>query len=267
MKKTTLSVIMPALNEENNIEAAVVSTLEAFQNHDITGEIIVVNDGSTDNTRKIVESIIEKESRVRLINHEKPIGVGYSFLDGVKIANNEVVVMFPGDNENDPDNALNFFDLMDKVDIIVPFIHNVEVRERNRRILSSIYRFIINISFGVNLNYTNGTIFYRKILLEGLKVKSTGFFYNAELIIKLVRKGYLFAEVPNFLKVRGSGTSKALTFKSLIEVMKAYLSLFYMIHIKKIESKKDYNKLNKASVTYIRKQNFEGKAQKEVVNV
>src|SRR3989339_1368239 len=205
MKMTSLSIIMPALNEETSIRDAVSSSLRSIKKYGIDGEVIVINDGSTDRTRVIVEEMMKGNSSVKLVNHDRPRGIGYSFFDGAKLSDKDVVVMFPGDNENDPDDALSFFGLLENVDIIVPFIHNIEVRDRKRRLISSLYRFIINMSFGINLNYTNGTVFYRRCILKDVEIKSAGFFYQAETLIKVIRKGYLYAEVPNFLSVRGGG--------------------------------------------------------------
>jgi len=98
---------------------------------------------------------------------------------------------------------------------IIPFIFNAEVRSKGRRLLSSIYRFVINTSFGLNLNYTNGTVIYRRSVLNTVKLNSFGFFYQAELLIKLIRNGYLYAEVPCSLSTRAVGSSKATTFFSL----------------------------------------------------
>ena len=255
MEQHTLSVIMPALNEEKNIKNAIESTLNAFKFHGINGEIIVINDGSSDNTRSIVEDIIGNTEPVQLINHEKPQGIGSSYRDGVKLSEKDIVVMFPGDNENDPVDALTFFSLLNHVDIVVPFIFNVEVRDRKRRLISSLYRFIMNVSFGANLKYYNGTVFYRRVLLEDVEFENLGFFYQAEILIKLIRKGYLFAEVPNCLCMRNNGKSKAVTFKSLCQVIKGYLNLFYKIHIKRVEkTDKGFKKLREESVSYIKKE-------------
>jgi len=249
-KPYSLSVVMPALNEENNIRDAVGSTLAAFAKHRVDGEMIVVNDGSTDNTKAIVESIIKENPCVRIINHSSPMGIGYSFYDGVCKSNKDIVVLFPGDNETIPDDALAYIRLMDQVDIIIPFIHNIEIRNRARRVISAIYRFIINVSFGINLNYTNGTVFYRRAILENIDLKSYGFFYQAELLVRLIRKGYLFAEVPNFLSKRSFGKSKAITLKSLIQVMQSYMQLVYSIHVKRSDSYRHPSLLDPRSVSY-----------------
>ena len=230
MGLVSVSVVMPALNEQENIQAAIESTFKAFERRNLDGEIIAVNDGSVDQTGKIIEDLMKVYPQLKMVRHESAMGIGRSFFDGVKAATKDVVVMFPGDNENNPDDALNFVSLLSEVDIVVPFIQNIEVRNKGRRILSSTYRFIINMSFGINLNYTNGTVFYRRTILEEIELVSSGFFYQAELLIKLIRNGYLFAEVPNFLYTRGSGKSKATTLKSLIRVMKSYLNLFYNVH-------------------------------------
>lgn len=251
----SISVVMPALNEEQNIRAAIESTFKAFEKRGLDGEIIAVNDGSRDQTGRIISDLIKIYPNLKVVNHEMAMGIGRSFFDGVKVATKDVVVMFPGDNENNPDDALNFISIMSEVDIIVPFIQNIEVRNKSRRILSSVYRFIINLSFGINLNYTNGTVFYRRAILGEVELISSGFFYQAELLIKLIRNGYLFAEVPNFLFTRGSGKSKATTLKSLIRVMKSYLKLFYDVHISSREGRSLKGKeLHKQSVSYVKYQ-------------
>ena len=251
---------MPALNEEENVELAVRSTLAAFEKYGIAGEVLVVDDGSTDKTRETVERLCAITPSVRLIHHDAPKGIGFSFWEGVKKAGGDVVVLFPADNEIDPDDTLQYFGLMEKVDMLVPFFHNTEVRNRGRRILSSLYRLVVNMSFGTNLNYTNGAVFYRRCILKGLELNNTGFFYQVELLVKLIRKGYLFAEVPAYLGVRTGGEPKALNFRSFRQVVKGYLGLMFEIHILKIEGKKkDYFELVPNSATFRRAHFFEGK--------
>jgi dolichol-phosphate mannosyltransferase len=225
METMIFSIIMPALNEEDNIQAAIENALEAFNDYQIDGEVIVVNDGSTDRTQVIVEDMMRTEPRVALLIHAQPQGIGASFWDGVEHAKGNIVSMFPGDNENDPWEALRYYRLLEHVDLVIPFVFNKEVRSLFRNALSLLYRFIINTTFFVYFNYTNGTVLYRKSLLQELTHRSTGFFFQTDILIRTVKHGYLFAEVPYRLGVRQQGVSKAVTFPSLIQVIKGYLRL------------------------------------------
>jgi glycosyltransferase involved in cell wall biosynthesis len=224
--KKELSVIMPALNEELSISDAILSTLTAFDFFKINGEIIVINDGSSDRTQALIEEKLkEKPECIRIIKHEKAMGIGASFWEGVKQARGNVIVMLPGDNENDPLETLRYYRLLEHVDIVVPFIFNREVRPFFRNMLSFLYRFIINTTFLVNFNYTNGTVLYRKSILETLGHESSGFFFQTDILIRAVKKGYLFAEVPYKIGLRKKGISKAISFPSLWMVIKGYLRL------------------------------------------
>lgn len=227
----TLTVVMPSLNEEANITVAIEFTLRSFDHYGITGELIVVNDGSRDRTPELVKAYMARDPRIRLIEHDAPKGIGTSFWDGVRAARHQFVTMFPGDNENDPVDALTYFHLTRDVDIIVPFIHNVEIRSVARRVVSSIYRFIINMSFGMTLNYTNGTVIYNTSVIRQIAPRATGFFYQTEILVRLIRGGYLYAETPHFLSQRTAGHTKALTPRSFIKVTREYLGLVSSIHV------------------------------------
>lgn len=221
-----LSVVMPALNEEANIREAVSSVLKACDVSGIDGEIFVINDGSTDKTQDIAQGLMdENPGKVFIVRHEKPQGIGASFWDGVDQARGDVVVMMPGDNENDPLESLRYFKLLTDVDMVVPFPLNKGSRSFLRNVVSFLFRSIINVTFCVNFNYTNGTIMYRKSLLKQLSSRSYGFFYQADILIRLVKQGYLFAEVPYKINVRKGGVSKALSLKSFLNVAKGYLKL------------------------------------------
>jgi glycosyltransferase involved in cell wall biosynthesis len=231
MNTLSLTVLMPALNEEKNILAAIRNTLRALEDYGIVGDIIVINDGSTDATAHLVQGVTKEDARVSMITHETPQGVGASFWDGVDGAGGDAIIMLPGDNENDPWEIFRYYALLEHVDMVIPFVYNKEVRSMFRNALSYIYRFIINTTFLVYFNYTNGTVLYRKSILKELNFRNRGFFFQTDILIRLAHKGYLFAEVPYRLGVRGRGVSKAVSFPSLFQVAKGYLRLvndYYM---------------------------------------
>jgi len=236
----SLSIIMPSLNEEDNVHTAITNTLKAFSDLNINGEIIVINDGSTDRTPEIVSEVAAINNRVRLITHKSPQGIGASFWDGVDHAKGKAVCMIPGDNENDPWETMRYVMLLEHVDVVIPFVFNRQVRSFFRNALSYVYRSIINTTFLVNFNYTNGTVICRKSVLSELTHRSNGFFFQTDILIRTVKKGYLFAEVPYRLLARDSGISKAVSFPSLFQVIKGYIRL-----VKEIYMDKEFNNINR----------------------
>ncbi|MDP8215612.1 MAG: glycosyltransferase family 2 protein [Candidatus Euphemobacter frigidus] len=231
--KIDLSIIMPALNEEADIAGAIKHSLEAFSKYDLNGEIVVVNDGSTDATAEIVENLATRDlkPRVRMIHHKTPQGLGAAFRDGLREARGEVVAFMPGDDENDPGEIMRYFGMLKQVDMVVPFVYNKEVRPKVRNFISTVFRMIINLTFGVNFNYTNGTVLYRREILADFPNRSNGFFFQTENVVRAVWSGYLFAEVPYRLAVRKGGESKAISLRSLSQVVQNYLSLVREIYL------------------------------------
>jgi len=224
-EKMSVSVIMPALNEQENICAAIDSVLEAFSAYEINGEIIVVDDASTDRTPELARQRALAEPRLKLISHKSTQGIGASFREGAGLSRAEAVVMIPGDNENNPNEILRYFRLLEYVDMVVPFLKNRSCRGPLRNLLSGLYTAIINLTFFTSFNYTNGTVLYRKKVLGGMSCKSKGFFYQTEILIKAVRKGYSFAEAPYTIKKRGFGRGKSISLASLWDVFRSYLRL------------------------------------------
>ncbi len=239
-RRHDVTIVMPAFNEEKNITLALSNCLAALDDHALQGEIIVVDDGSRDETAQRVQSVMQRDPRVRLLAHPVNSGIGASFWTGVDQALGEIVTWVPGDNENDPWEILRYHRLLDHVDIVIPFIFNREVRPLFRNGLSSIFRFIINTTFGVNFNYTNGTVLFRKDLLKELPVRNTSFFFQTDILIRTVKQGYLFAEVPYRLGMRKEGVSKAVSFPSLFRVIRGYLNLVKSFYFTKRDGEPHY---------------------------
>lgn len=230
MQTYQVSVIMPALNEERNIPAALDDVEKTFKRLNIKGEIIVIDDGSTDNTTGVVKARQLANPDIKLVSHPRNRGFGAAFWSGVKRANGDIVLCMPGDGENDSFEILRYIHLMDHVDLVIPYIYNTQNRSLTRRIVSKTYKAIINMTFGMLLNYMNGTVMYRRAVLENVELKSFGFFFQTELLIKSIRKGFLYAEVPCAIKERQSGRSTALSLKSFVRVVKGYVQTLMAVY-------------------------------------
>ncbi len=235
MKKPYVTVIVPALNEEKSIGMVIEDTLKSFYQLSLKGEIIVVNDGSTDNTRSIVEAFAATDSRVQLINHHQSHGIGASFIEGCSRARGDYVTMLPGDNENIPAETLKLMHTTEDYKVIAPYVANPAIRGLFRRFTSRIFTLIVNLAFLNRFRYTNGTNIYRKDLLRTLSIRSRGFFYQTEILVKLHIQGIKIHQMPYRISERKFGNNKSLSFNCLIKVLNDFLSLlaFKYFHIKK----------------------------------
>ena len=226
----SLTIVLPALNEQENLKDAVTTTIAALQGGGIDWEMVLVNDGSTDKTGDIATELASKEPRIKLLHHERPMGIGYCFGEGIAISSKDAITWFPADGENDPEQILKYLPLLEHVDIVVPFVINKGVRSVLRRFVSKFYLWTINLSFGTNFNYTNGTVVYRRHVFERVKRRSNSAVFQAECLVKATRRGFIFAEVPVLLEKRRSGPSKGVSFKSMPRIFWEFIRLFFAVY-------------------------------------
>ena len=228
----SISIVVPAFNEEENLEGTISDLLISLKESRLLNyEIIIVDDGSSDKTGQIADQLAAESEFIQVIHHPKNLGVGSSIRDGYKLAQGEYLSWFPGDAENQAEEFCKGFKFFSQYDIIVPYIINPQVRGGKRRLLSAFFNFIVNLSFGTSFRYTNGLVIYRREIFGKIKVDSTGFFFQTEALIKAVKSGYNYVEVAQKLKGRENGQSKALTSKSLFEVVISYLRLVAEVYV------------------------------------
>jgi len=101
-----ISVVIPALNEEGNIANLVQETLDVMPAH-VLGEIIVVDDGSTDTTQQVVGVIAARDPRVRIIRHGVRCGQSTALRTGILSARCDIIATMDGDGQNDPRDIVN----------------------------------------------------------------------------------------------------------------------------------------------------------------
>lgn len=224
----SVTVIMPALNEEANLEAAVENAVNLLTPYTSDWEILVFNDGSTDSTGEIAERLAAGNPKISAIHHSTPRNLGGVYKAGVARATKEYLLMLPGDNENGSETARRILDRAGVADIIVPYVVNTKVRAFGRRTLSLLFVKLINLLSGCRLKYYNGTVLHRTANLKSLPFKTNGFGYQAEILVSLIRSGCSYEEVGVELAPRESASrSSALGLNNLLQVAK-FLTLLLL---------------------------------------
>ncbi|PKN06779.1 MAG: hypothetical protein CVU73_15425 [Deltaproteobacteria bacterium HGW-Deltaproteobacteria-8] len=227
----TLSIVIPAFNEAANIKATVDEVLKAIGGSFVDFELIIVNDGSADDTGRIIDELGAADPHVKPVHNEQNMGFGASYRRGVGLARMNYVGVFPGDNEIIGRSIARILALVGSADIIVPFTMNMEVRPYSRRLFSRLYTLIMNMVFTCELQYYNGPVIHRRDVLQATPINTSGFAFQSTLLVRLIRSGHSFIEVPMYLRPRLGGRSTALKLKNVLSVCLAIVRLAKTVHV------------------------------------
>jgi len=231
-----LSIIVPAYNEEQGLRSAVDSLFALLSDNGMSSdsEILIFNDCSLDKTGEIADDLARNIGIVRVFHNKKNRGLGFNFREGARQSKGEYVTWFPGDNENLPQSFIDTISRIGEADIIIPYTDNMEVRPFLRRLVSRIYTDLNNLFFGLHLKYYNGlSVYKRDLLLSVLPKIGDSFAFSAQILIMLLKSGASFVEVPIKIQSKPGGKSSAFRVRNIIGVIKAILSLFWRINIKR----------------------------------
>jgi dolichol-phosphate mannosyltransferase len=218
-------MIVPALNEAGTLAAAVQRCREAASRHFPDHEIIVIDDGSTDETGRIADALAHADPRVRVLHHERPRNLGYAYKAGLALARFPYVLMFPGDNEGSDEQLDAVMARAGSADIVINYISNPEIRRWSRRVLSRTFVRLLNARFGLRLRYYNGTVLHRTALVRAIRIHTDSFAYQAEALVKLLKSGHSYVEVATPIAPRAGGRTKAFRLANAVAVGRALLGL------------------------------------------
>ena len=217
--KSTLSIIMPALNEEANIRDAVAEAIAAVGDRFSDYEILLFDDGSRDRTGALMDELARGNPRIRVTHNPTPRNLGVVYRQGVDMARYEHVVMIPGDNEN-PSAAMQApFEAVGSADMVVPYPETAQARSWARKLLSRTYVALLNWLAGRRLRYYNGTVIHRTENLRRLGSWTQSFAYQSEILLKLLAAGKTCREVPIEVAPKPGRRSKAFRPKNVLLVV------------------------------------------------
>lgn len=234
--KRSLSVIVPALNEERNVASTIRAVLDAGAKvSDLGLEVLVVDDGSTDQTAEIVADLAKRHPEIRLLKNPQNIGLGASIRRAIGEATMEKCIFVPADNDIPGVTLDVLFANVDTADMVMTYFHNDECRGRKRYLLSSVFLVIYTTFFDLYVLYINGPAIYPTKALKSLTLSSTRFSIVAEINVKLLRQGLSFVEVPSYRQVGMQGSS-SLSGGNLLETARVFLRLLAEVYF--LERKK-----------------------------
>ena len=215
----SLSVIIPAYNESENILATLDNVTRAFESLNLPHEILVIDDGSRDATAALVSANLDRFPHVQLLKNERNMGFGWSYRRGVEAAALAHVVMVHGDNAWGWATLREFFSHTGEADVIIGYTRDMlKARTWTRTFVSKAFTLLVNLITWRGLTYYNGLQIHKAPILKSLRVESHGYGFQAEVLVKALRLAPSYVEVPMDLIEREKGESKAFRVKNFVDV-------------------------------------------------
>jgi NAD(P)-dependent dehydrogenase (short-subunit alcohol dehydrogenase family) len=222
----SISVFIPVLNEEKNLEPTVDRLIEALTVTVEDYEIIIVDDGSSDQTGAVADRLAAENSAIRALHNARNMGLGYCFTQGYGEARKNFFVYIPGDNTWPYRSFVELFGNLGRADIVTSYAINPDVRPFGRRIVSRLYTKVLNLLFGRHLQYFNGLTIYPVEFLRRNPATTFGFGFQAEVLLKALNSGLSYIEVGLPIDARTAGGSKAVTLTNILSVLSTVVRVF-----------------------------------------
>jgi dolichol-phosphate mannosyltransferase len=204
--KPDVSVIVPCYNEQDNIENCVNQIDEAFHGSLILHEVLLVNDGSTDETLNRAHLVASSHSSVRVVDLVQNFGKTVALREGVRRARGDIVAFFDADLQYTPKDLIA---MVSKLNNGIDFVNGS--RDYNgygasRTALSRLYNGVVRLVFRMDIRDSNCGI---KVLKKEVADPSSIFDYGLPLVVPLLKvRGFESTEVPVTLYERKNGESK-----------------------------------------------------------
>lgn len=222
----SLSVVLPAFNEEANIAATVEAAVSCLQPLGITWEIIVVNDGSSDSTRSVTEGLIQLyPTNLRLVSHEKNLGYGAALKSGFQAASHDLVFFTDSDGQFDFGQLEEFIAAIEGNDMVIGFRKDRMdpwFRKLNSKTGNRLARWLLSVRVkDINCAYK----LFRRDKLQRLPLQSDGALINTEVLAFATNESWKFREIAVRHYPRKLGKPTGANFGVILKTFQEYFAL------------------------------------------
>ncbi|MDD5640003.1 MAG: glycosyltransferase family 2 protein [Syntrophales bacterium] len=191
-----LSIVLPAYNEENNLETAVHNCLEIIPKiTSLPFEIVVVNDGSHDRTRELLSAISAVNPLVRGVHHQHNKGYGQALLTGFTHTCYDLIFFTDADMQFDLQDLQPFITQIEKYDLVIGYRKNRQ-DPWHRLLFAYGWNKLMRIFFGLHVRDVDCAFkLFRRRVIAPLEINSKGAMFSAEFLIKASFNNVKYGEI------------------------------------------------------------------------
>ena len=202
-----VSVLVPAKDEAENLPLFMEQADAAFRSTpNVSFEVIVIDDGSEDNTWSVLEQLARRYAFLRLVRHRTRRGIADALRTGYLHARGRVLVFYPADLQFKPEDIPRLVSpiLADEADMVTGFKEG----KYEKALVSGVYNRLSRMLFDVKVKDLNSVKAYRREIMDGLPVRPD---WHRYMVVIAAAQGFKVAEVPVPLYPRNAGRSKFAT--------------------------------------------------------
>jgi len=227
-KVPEISIIIPCYNLENIVKTTVKNILENLEKFSDSFEILIVNDGSTDNTLEVIQDIKNNHECIHVITYSQNKGKGYAVKTGILQSIGSYIVFIDGDLDITSDAIQNYIEELNNFDLVIGSkslqSSEIEIRQ-SRKILSDIFSSIVKLLTGLKIQDTqvgfkvgNGEDLRKIFKIMNID----GFAFDVELLVIATKLNLRIKEMPVKLKIM-----KSFRFNSAVQMFYDVLKITY----------------------------------------
>jgi len=238
-----ISILIPAFNEENHIEQCIVGIENMVSNLGYDYEVIIIDDGSTDNTRNVALKVT-KNPHVRVIGYEQNQGKGYAIKYGLKRAKGDYVVFWDSDWEIEPLEFKDYITNLEYADIVIGSKRHPESHIETpfiRKFLSYGFNILIRLALGIRITDTQtGFKAFRREELDKIvdSISVRRFAFDAELLTIAELLKMRIIELPVEINMSG----RIIGIQHIVRILLDMAGIAYRLRITRWYQKKLKNK-------------------------
>jgi len=235
-----LSVFFPAYNDSGTIASLVITALRSARKLTPDFEVIVVNDGSADNTAEILDELARTYPQVRIVHHPVNRGYGGALRTGFATATRELVFYTDGDAQYDPSEMeVLWRQFGDEVDLVNGYKIS-RSDPLHRIVIGRIYHHTVKILFGLTVRDVDCDFrMMRRSIFDKVHLEKNSGVICLEMMKKITDAGFRIAEVPVHHYHRAYGKSQFFNFRRLFRTGVDVFKLWFALVVRREHVKHD----------------------------
>jgi glycosyltransferase involved in cell wall biosynthesis len=232
--ENSITIVVPALNEERNLAFAVRNMVQAAERWFDQYEILVFNDGSTDKTGQIADALAAECECVLAFHHDRPKNMGGVIREGCRRARMNYVIWLDGKGGTTGEALDEIFSRKGQADLVIPYSLNERDRSAGRRAISRLFRKLLNVIFALRIRYYTGSIMSRASLVRQFTIRTNSYAWQAEALIKMVKSGCSYVHVGIRERYDNEGRcTKAFRLKNIIGVAAFLIRTLWDVYVRR----------------------------------